>query len=219
MWLWWLFDKFSCLEPAVCTVGACDFFFWWQYLTVECVSQFCRLTRKHSVRLLVWGMTRTCWWNQSKIDCKMRYYSACTLLSSYIFFLLLHSWSDYLLYVQATVAYYLLLDNRLRTTSGYLGAECQEAMVSSWIMLFLYPSILQLPLSMHVLACLLLTLVIWILLIFCFNFLAHRTHPQAWHHMKHQVLHVGIGSKYLWSLQLAQDHIFLLRGNGLLGFR
>jgi hypothetical protein len=86
VWLWWLFDKFSCLEPAVCTVGACDFFFWWQYLTVECVSQFCRLTRKHSVRLLVWGMTRTCWWNQSKIDCKMRYYSACTLLSSYIFF-------------------------------------------------------------------------------------------------------------------------------------
>jgi 5'-AMP-activated protein kinase, catalytic alpha subunit len=34
-------------------------------------------------------------------------------------------------YVQATVAYYLLLDNRLRTTSGYLGAECQEAMVSN----------------------------------------------------------------------------------------
>lgn len=32
--------------------------------------------------------------------------------------------------VQATVAYYLLLDNRLRTTSGYLGSEFQESMVS-----------------------------------------------------------------------------------------
>nr|TKW03091.1 hypothetical protein SEVIR_7G000310v2 [Setaria viridis] len=36
--------------------------------------------------------------------------------------------------------------------------------------------------------------------------------------MKHQVQHVGIGSKYLWSLQLAQDRIFQMRGNGLLGF-
>ncbi|GJM93248.1 hypothetical protein PR202_ga09792 [Eleusine coracana subsp. coracana] len=33
---------------------------------------------------------------------------------------------------EATVAYYLLLDNRLRTTSGYLGAECQEAMDSTF---------------------------------------------------------------------------------------
>ncbi|RLM92249.1 hypothetical protein C2845_PM08G24230 [Panicum miliaceum] len=33
---------------------------------------------------------------------------------------------------EATVAYYLLLDNRLRTTSGYLGAECQEVMDSSF---------------------------------------------------------------------------------------
>ncbi|OEL27113.1 SNF1-related protein kinase catalytic subunit alpha KIN10 [Dichanthelium oligosanthes] len=32
---------------------------------------------------------------------------------------------------EATVAYYLLLDNRLRTTSGYLGAEFQESMDSS----------------------------------------------------------------------------------------
>ena len=31
--------------------------------------------------------------------------------------------------MQATVAYYLLLDNKLRTTSGYLGAEYQESMV------------------------------------------------------------------------------------------
>lgn len=48
-------------------------------------------------------------------------------------------------YVQATVAYYLLLDNRLRTTSGYLGAECQEAMVSNWVILYLYPLILRPP--------------------------------------------------------------------------
>ncbi|KAK8457360.1 hypothetical protein SEVIR_3G173000v4 [Setaria viridis] len=33
---------------------------------------------------------------------------------------------------EATVAYYLLLDNRLRTTSGYLGAEFQESMDSSF---------------------------------------------------------------------------------------
>ncbi|AQK87698.1 SNF1-related protein kinase catalytic subunit alpha KIN10 [Zea mays] len=32
---------------------------------------------------------------------------------------------------EATVAYYLLLDNRLRTTSGYLGSEFQESMDSS----------------------------------------------------------------------------------------
>lgn len=32
---------------------------------------------------------------------------------------------------EATVAYYLLLDNRLRATSGYLGAEYQEAMDSA----------------------------------------------------------------------------------------
>jgi hypothetical protein len=32
--------------------------------------------------------------------------------------------------VQATVAYYLFLDNKNRTTAGYLGAEYQEAMVS-----------------------------------------------------------------------------------------
>jgi len=38
------------------------------------------------------------------------------------------SWHS--LAVQATVAYYLLLDNRLRTTSGYLGSEFQESMVS-----------------------------------------------------------------------------------------
>ena len=30
---------------------------------------------------------------------------------------------------QATVTYYLLLDNRFRTASGYLGAEFQETMV------------------------------------------------------------------------------------------
>jgi hypothetical protein len=30
---------------------------------------------------------------------------------------------------QATVAYYLLLDNRFRPSSGYLGAEFQESMV------------------------------------------------------------------------------------------
>ena len=30
---------------------------------------------------------------------------------------------------QATVAYYLLLDNRFRVSSGYLGAEFQETMV------------------------------------------------------------------------------------------
>ncbi|XP_072980949.1 serine/threonine protein kinase OSK1-like [Typha angustifolia] len=33
---------------------------------------------------------------------------------------------------EATVAYYLLLDNRFRATSGYLGAEYQEAMDSSF---------------------------------------------------------------------------------------
>ncbi|TVU20483.1 hypothetical protein EJB05_36691, partial [Eragrostis curvula] len=33
---------------------------------------------------------------------------------------------------EATVAYYLLLDNRLRTTSGYLGAEFQESLDSSF---------------------------------------------------------------------------------------
>ncbi|CAD6333096.1 unnamed protein product [Miscanthus lutarioriparius] len=33
---------------------------------------------------------------------------------------------------EATVAYYLLLDNRLRTTSGYLGSEFQESMDSSF---------------------------------------------------------------------------------------
>ncbi|XBJ11865.1 hypothetical protein VPH35_016488 [Triticum aestivum] len=33
---------------------------------------------------------------------------------------------------EATVAYYLLLDNKLRTTSGYLGAEYQESMDSSF---------------------------------------------------------------------------------------
>jgi hypothetical protein len=32
---------------------------------------------------------------------------------------------------QATVAYYLLLDNRFRATSGYLGADYQESMVST----------------------------------------------------------------------------------------
>lgn len=37
---------------------------------------------------------------------------------------------DTVLAMQATVAYYLLLDNRLRTTSGYLGSEFQESMVS-----------------------------------------------------------------------------------------
>ena len=31
---------------------------------------------------------------------------------------------------EATVAYYLLLDNRFRATSGYLGADYQESMVS-----------------------------------------------------------------------------------------
>lgn len=31
--------------------------------------------------------------------------------------------------VQATVAYYLFLDNKNRTTTGYLGAEYEEAMV------------------------------------------------------------------------------------------
>lgn len=31
---------------------------------------------------------------------------------------------------QATVAYYLLLDNRLRASNGYLGVEFQESMVS-----------------------------------------------------------------------------------------
>lgn len=30
---------------------------------------------------------------------------------------------------QGTVAYYLLLDNRFRVSSGYLGAEFQESMV------------------------------------------------------------------------------------------
>jgi hypothetical protein len=32
--------------------------------------------------------------------------------------------------VQATVAYYLLLDDRLHTTIGYLGSDFQESMVS-----------------------------------------------------------------------------------------
>jgi hypothetical protein len=32
---------------------------------------------------------------------------------------------------QATVAYYLLLDNRFRATSGYLGADYQDSMVST----------------------------------------------------------------------------------------
>lgn len=32
--------------------------------------------------------------------------------------------------LQGTVAYYLLLDNRFRASSGYLGAEFQESMVS-----------------------------------------------------------------------------------------
>ncbi|KAF9613575.1 hypothetical protein IFM89_009245 [Coptis chinensis] len=30
---------------------------------------------------------------------------------------------------EATIAYYLLMDNRFRATSGYLGAEFQESMV------------------------------------------------------------------------------------------
>jgi hypothetical protein len=32
---------------------------------------------------------------------------------------------------QATVAYYVLLDNRFRATNGYLGADYQESTVSS----------------------------------------------------------------------------------------
>ena len=37
---------------------------------------------------------------------------------------------SYTIYVfQGTVAYYLLLDNRFRVSSGYLGAEFQETMV------------------------------------------------------------------------------------------
>jgi hypothetical protein len=37
--------------------------------------------------------------------------------------------SYFLQLIQATVAYYLLLDNRFRPSSGYLGAEFQETMV------------------------------------------------------------------------------------------
>lgn len=36
----------------------------------------------------------------------------------------------FLAMLQGTVAYYLLLDNRFRASSGYLGAEFQESMVS-----------------------------------------------------------------------------------------
>jgi hypothetical protein len=43
--------------------------------------------------------------------------------------------------VQATVAYYLLLDNRLRTTSGYLGSEFQESMVSGILFCFVFPDV------------------------------------------------------------------------------
>jgi hypothetical protein len=39
--------------------------------------------------------------------------------------------------MQATVAYYLLLDNRLRATSGYLGAQYQEAMVHFFPLFFI----------------------------------------------------------------------------------
>ena len=42
-------------------------------------------------------------------------------------------WPDpqfFFYHFQGTVAYYLLLDNRFRVSSGYLGAEFQESMVS-----------------------------------------------------------------------------------------
>lgn len=39
--------------------------------------------------------------------------------------------------LQATVAYYLLLDNRFRVSSGYLGAEFQETMVFLFLVLVL----------------------------------------------------------------------------------
>ena len=37
---------------------------------------------------------------------------------------------------QGTVAYYLLLDNRFRVSSGYLGAEFQETMVGFFAPIF-----------------------------------------------------------------------------------
>uniref|UniRef100_A0A453FGQ5 non-specific serine/threonine protein kinase n=2 Tax=Aegilops tauschii subsp. strangulata TaxID=200361 RepID=A0A453FGQ5_AEGTS len=63
-----------------------------------------RLMKNLLLKLSVWDLTKTCWLNQFIIDCKMR----------------------------ATVAYYLFLDNKSRTTTGYLGAGYQEAMESSF---------------------------------------------------------------------------------------
>jgi len=43
--------------------------------------------------------------------------------------------------VQATVAYYLLLDDRLRTTSVYLGSDLQESMVSTIFFSLVYQDV------------------------------------------------------------------------------
>ena len=47
-----------------------------------------------------------------------------------------HFW----LMFQGTVAYYLLLDNRFRVSSGYLGAEFQESVVCVSLTNFFYAS-------------------------------------------------------------------------------
>jgi hypothetical protein len=47
------------------TDGSILFFHW-------CCSWFCRLTKRLLVRSSVWDLTKTYWWNQFIIDCKMR---------------------------------------------------------------------------------------------------------------------------------------------------
>jgi 5'-AMP-activated protein kinase catalytic alpha subunit len=51
---------------------------------------------------------------------------------------LLVSWILILQNFQATVAYYLLLDNRFKATSGYLGADYQESMVSTYLLGYIW---------------------------------------------------------------------------------
>ena len=80
--------------------------------------------RRFFKKWLIWDLTETNWLNLLGTEYKIRFVififtlsvpARLSLISVYEF--------------QGTVTYYLLLDNRFRVSSGYLGAEFQETMV------------------------------------------------------------------------------------------
>ncbi|KAA3456063.1 SNF1-related protein kinase catalytic subunit alpha KIN10 [Gossypium australe] len=108
---------------------------WENILNTRAFNLKVRLMRRFFRKLSEWDLKGTIWLNLFAIEFRMRF----PLLQLIVLMELLLTVEYlpgncclFLIIFQGTVAYYLLLDNRFRVSSGYLGAEFQETMESGF---------------------------------------------------------------------------------------